>query len=100
MVPNFLRQALSDPPPTVCRSPFAKPFRNTNETIEIGGVVATKATGCFESHLCNLHLHDKTWTGGSGSSADVPGTGNTGTEEACDMQTGPSLKKLFVPAAW
>ena len=34
-------------------------------------------------------------TGGSGSSADVPGTGNTGTEEACDMQTGPSLKKLF-----
>eukprot|EP00434_Breviolum_minutum_P041792 symbB.v1.2.037178.t1/scaffold5416.1/size27412/3 len=26
--------------------------------------------------------------------------GNTGTEEACDMQTGPSLKKLFVPAAW
>ena len=38
-------------------------------------------------------------TGGSGSSADVPGTGNTGTEEACDMQTGPSLKKLFVPAA-
>ena len=37
-------------------------------------------------------------TGCSGSSADVLGTGNTGTEEACNMQTGPSLKKLFVAA--